>query len=304
VQSPRTESAPRLGIAIVHFHAEALLAECLARLRASTLADYRVHLVDCGSRAGLQALIGDDPRVQLIEPGRNLGFAAAANLAFARFPAATPWLLSLNPDVLVEPDTLGGVLAALASDPTLGAATCRLLLPSGAIDPACRRADPTLGSALLHYSRLQRFIPHRVRHGRYHLSQFDATRPHPIDSGTGAFLMLRREALLAAGGGFDEAFFLYGEDLDLCRRIRAAGFGILYTPVVRATHVKGSGRPRSLRAIWHFHHAMWIYYRKWGRFRRNPLVLAPLPAVLMLLGVAQALRHAGRRLLSVATRNP
>jgi GT2 family glycosyltransferase len=295
----RIETVPRLGIAIVHFHAEALLADCLAHLRASSLADFRVHLVDCGSRAGLRAVVGDDPRVRLIEPGRNLGFAVAANLAFAGFPAGTPWLLSLNPDVLVEADTLETLLAALAADPALGAATCRLDLPSGAIDPACRRGDPTLVGALAYYAGLGRLLPAGWGAGRYHLVHLDATQPHRIDSGTGAFLMLRRAALDACGGGFDEAFFLYGEDLDLCRRIRAAGFDILYTPAARATHVKGSGRPRSLHATWHFQRAMWTYYRRWGRFRRNPLVLATLLAALLVLGLAQALRHGARRLLPV-----
>jgi GT2 family glycosyltransferase len=86
-------------------------------------------------------------------------------------------------------------------------------------------------------------------------------------------------------------FFLYGEDLELCRRLRESGSTVLYWPVAAALHVKGSGRIRTLGTTLHFYRAMWIYYRKWGRSRRNPVVLAPLLLGLVTLATAEAVRN-------------
>lgn len=283
---------PRIGIAIVHYQAETLLAECLRRLQASEMADFLVCVVDCGSREGLHRLVPADRRFQIADPGENIGFAAGTNLAFDRLGEGTGLLLSLNPDVLVEPDTIGQVVRELEADPGVGAVTCQLLLPSGSIDPACRRSDPTPFTALSKLLGLQKLFPNSQLFGRYNLTWLDPAAPHEIGSGTGAFLLIRREALRAAGGKLDERFFLYGEDLDLCRRIRQAGYRIVYTPSARATHVKGSGRVRPPHATVQFYKAMWTYYRKWGRFRSNPLVLVPLFMALMGLGTLEGLRNA------------
>lgn len=285
-----------LGIAIVHYHAEGLLAECLQRLRASTVTEFEACVVDCGSTAGLAKVMPEDARFTLLEPGMNLGFSAANNRALARLPAECRYLLCLNPDVMVKRDTLERMLARIQSEPDIGAATCRLTLPSGMLDPACRRADPTLFNAFCKLTGLQKLFPGSRRIGRYNLTFIDPDTAHEIDSGSGAFLLIRREALEAAGGQFDERFFLYGEDLDLCRRIRQAGYRILYLPEAHATHVKGSGRVRALPATRQFYRAMWTYYRKWGRFRSNPFVLSMLAMSLLVLGMAESLHSAAKRL--------
>ena len=171
------------------------------------------------------------------------------------------------------------------------------LVPGGGIDPACRRSEPTAVSALAKQLGISRMLPRSRVFGRYNLTYLDASEPHEIDSGTGAFLLVRRGALDDAGGRLDERFFLYGEDLDLCRRIRQAGHRILYWPELTALHMKGSGRIRDARTTRHFYRAMWIYYRKWGRFRSNPMVLAALAGGLVTLGSAELARNAFRRTL-------
>jgi N-acetylglucosaminyl-diphospho-decaprenol L-rhamnosyltransferase len=294
-------TAPRLGIAIVHFHAEKLLGRCLEHLQGSRMADFQACIIDCGSRQALSPLLPDG-RFKLLQPGTNLGFAAASNLAFRHLPDECPWLLTLNPDVLIEPDTLGRVLDELSSDAELGAATCRLLLPSGRIDPACRRSEPTVPAALARMTGLQALFPHSRRLGRYNLTYVDPDRAHDIDAASGAFLMMRRSALAAAGGGFDQRFFLYGEDLDLCRRLRQAGYRLRYTPQACALHVKGSGQVRSLTASFHFYRAMWLYYRKWGEHRNNPLALAPLALSLIGLGGAAMLATPLRQAMATVRR--
>jgi GT2 family glycosyltransferase len=286
----------RLGVAIVHYRAEELCRECFQRLRSSSLSDFVAVIVDNGSDRPLEGF-DDDSRFRLEAPGRNLGYAAGVNLALERLPESTPYVLLLNADVMVEPATIGSVLDLMEAEPEIGAATCRLLLPSGGIDPACRRSEPTVVSALAKQLGISRLFPTSRVLGRYNLTFLDADVAHDVDSGTGAFLMLRRSAFDEAGARLDERYFLFGEDLDLCRRIREAGYRIRYWPGVTALHVKGSGRVRDGRTTRHFYRAMWIYYRKWGRFRSNPFVLAGLVGALVTLGSAELARNAARRRL-------
>ncbi len=106
---------------------------------------------------------------------------------------------------------------------------------------------------------------------------------------------MRRSALNQVGGGLDERFFLYGEDLDLCRRLRQVGWRVRFEPRAEGLHLKGSGRIRPPRVTVQFYHAMWQYYRKWGRHRGNPLVLAALLALLVSLAAAELARNESRR---------
>jgi GT2 family glycosyltransferase len=290
----------RVAVAIVHFHAERLLADSLQALRDSELEDFSAVVVDNGSSEPLEESLADS-RFELVRSGRNLGYAAATNLALAHLPAETPYVLLLNPDVIVEPDTLSAMVGALEEEPGAGAATPKLLLPSGELDPACRRTEPTPLIALSKQLGLQRLFPRSRLLGRYNLTYLDPDLPSEVDSGSGAFLLLRRQALERVGGRLDERFFLYGEDLDLCRRLREVGYRILYRPHARALHVKGSGRIRPLVTTVHFYRSMWIYYRKWGRGRRNPLVLAPLALLLAGLMAIEVGRNGMRRLLRRVT---
>jgi hypothetical protein len=283
-----------VGVAIVHYHAEALLRRCLVALCASRHRNLCVTLVDNGSRDGLAFAAALDPRITVVTAPRNLGFAVASNLAVRRLPPGVGTVLLLNPDVILEPDTLDAMLDVLQRDPAVGVVTCRLLRPWGELDPACRRNDPTLASALAKYLHAPALLPSSTVLGAYNLTYLDPGTPHDIGSGTAAFLLLPRRVFEQVGG-FDERFFLYGEDLDFCRRIREAGFRIRYDPAATAVHVKGSGRIRRFVTTVHFYRAFWIYYRKWGRFRRNPALLAPLAAALLLLGLRETVANAIRR---------
>lgn len=285
-----------VGVAIVHYRAEELCRECVQRLRSSAMDDFAAVIVNNGNDRPL-AGFEDDPRFRLEEPGCNLGYAAGINLALDRLQTSTRYVLLLNPDVMVERETLGSVVDVLEADPEVGAATCRLLLPSGGLDPACRRSEPTVVTALAKQLGISRVFPANRTLGRYNLTFLDPDHPHDVDSGTGAFLMLRRRALVEAGGRLDQRYFLYGEDLDLCRRIREAGYRIRFWPYATALHVKGSGRIRDARTTGHFYRAMWTYYRKWGRFGSNPVVLSGLVGALVTLGGVELARNAARRRL-------
>lgn len=285
----------RLGIIIVHYRAEALCCKCVSRLKASNFTNWTAVIVDNEGTPGV-AELEERSRITVERPGRNLGFSRAVNLGLTLLPDSVSLVLLLNADVLVEPDTLGAMVDALEQEPGVGALTCRLLLPSGRIDPACRRSDPTAVTALAKQLGLSRLFPRSPLLGRYNLTFLDDSRPHEVDAVSGAFMLIRREVLDEAGGGMDERFYLYGEDLDLCRRIRGTGHRIFYRPEATALHVKGSGRIRAAQTTVHFYRAMWTYYRKWGRFRSNPIVLAGLAGGLVTLGTAELVRNGLRRI--------
>ncbi|MCE5231339.1 glycosyltransferase [bacterium] len=283
-------SSPRLGIVMVHYHSEDLLGQSLKALIASSCPDFEVVVVNNGSSRPLDWIEQLDPRIKLVTPEQNLGFAAGSNLALNSLPPDVPRILTLNPDVMVEPTTIERLLDQLDSDATIGIITCRLLLSDGSLDPACHRNDPNLISAFAKQTGLQRLFRRNRLLGDYNMTWHSRNRPHEVGCVTGAFLLIRREAMEQAGGLFDERFFLYGEDLDLCRRVRGAGWRVFYEPSSWATHVKGSGRTRRAATTLHFYRAMWIYYRKWGFFRRNPLVLAPLALAISLMGLLELTR--------------
>jgi hypothetical protein len=275
----RRADAPTLAIAIVHYHAGDMLRRCLHALVESTLSSFEVCVVDNGSPDGVAWAEKVDPRIQVVALGQNLGFAAGTNLALRHLSEDTPYVALLNPDVFLEPTTLADAIAAF-DDPAIGIVTGKLVRLDGDIDHACRRAEPDLLSGLARELGLDRMFPRSRRLGAYAMTYEDPERPRDVDSGTAAFLVIRRSILERIGPCLDERFFLYGEDLDLCRRARSAGYRVVYRPNVTAVHVKGSGRVRGLHATVRFYQAMWTYYRKWGRHRRNPLVLAPLAVTL------------------------
>lgn len=285
-----------LAISIVHYHAEEFLKACIESLERSTWKSFKAVVVDNGSTTDL-AWVEDDPRFALIRPGSNLGFAAGTNRALQQLPTTAPLVLSLNPDVALEPDILEKMVGFMKTNPSVGAATCRVLLPSGRLDPACRRSEPTPWSAICKQLGLSRLAPNNKRLNAYNLGHLDPSKSHPIDAGTGAFLMIRRSALDTCGGQLDERFFLYGEDLDLCRRLRESGHSLLYTPAVSVVHHKGSGRIRAARVTFHFYRAMWLYWRKWSPSRNNPILLATMLLALGGLGTSEIIRNEGKRLL-------
>jgi GT2 family glycosyltransferase len=151
----------------------------------------------------------------------------------------------------------------------LGYAGPRIVKPSGKPDAACLRGDPDPFGALLYFTRVSRLFPGSPRISRYNLTYLDYEKEQPLPCGTGACLMFRTSAFRAVGG-FDEAFFMYGEDLDICRRLRAAGHLGIYVPSAEVLHIKGeASRKESQRMLREFHRAMWTYYRK-HEARRRP----------------------------------
>ena len=245
-----------LDVVIVAYRCRDHLRRCLASVERHAPARTHVWVVDNDSRDGTVELVrGEFPFVSLIESGENAGFARASNLGIAA--GSAPYVLALNPDTELRENTLGTLLELMEEHPEVGIAGPRLEQPDGTFDHASRRSFPTLLGALGHFSGIGR----RLEGGP--LAQYRAPEVErgPVDAVNGAFMLIRREALDRVGA-FDEGYWMYMEDLDLCFRFKEAGWVTWYEPSVKAVHVKGgSAGRRSPRLVLAFHSGMSRFYR-------------------------------------------
>ena len=247
-----------LDVGIVAYRCRGLLEACL-----DSLGEYppsrpmRVIVVDNDSRDGTAEMVRAHGGVELIEPHRNIGFSAATNLAIGL--GDSEYFLALNPDTRIHAGTLDTLLELMDADPSIAICGCRLVLEDGTFDHAARRNFPTPLGALAHFTRIG-----RLEEAGPALSQYRAPRVErgPVDAVSGAFMLIRRGALDQAGA-FDEGYWMYMEDLDLCYRLAQAGWVTWYEPSVSATHVKGgtSGRHRTFAVNRAFHYGMYRFYR-------------------------------------------
>ena len=177
------------------------------------------------------------PQVKQILSSTNLGFAGGNNLGLRQ--AKGRYILLLNSDTIIEPDTLTVMIKYMDANPQVGLSTCRVELADGRIDPASHRGFPTPWASLTYYLGLEKFFPHSPLLAQYHQGWKDLTQVHEIDSPVGAFFFLRKSALNQVGL-LDEAFFMYAEDLDLAFRIKKSGWQVMYVPLTTITHLKGA----------------------------------------------------------------
>lgn len=257
---------PDVGVIIVSYNVADLLRKCLRSVLASRGVGLAVCVVDNGSADGSAELVRTEfPQVHLIVSPENRGYSAANNLGIKHFLAQTPpprYILLLNPDTEVPPDGIAEMVAYLDRHPEAGIAGPKLVRPDGSLDLACRRSFPSPEVSFYRMVGLSRLFPRSRRFGRYNLTYLDPDVETEVDSVVGAFMLVRREALEAAGL-MDEDFFLYGEDLDLAFRVKARGWKVLYYPKVVVLHHKGESTRRArARAVREFYRAMLIFYRK------------------------------------------
>jgi GT2 family glycosyltransferase len=205
-----------------------------------------VIVVDNDSPDNALATIADLP-VQVIRAGRNGGFSFGCNLGAAA--GASPYVMFLNPDAVMRPEDVATLVAALEADPSLSVVGPRILGGEGELLFSRRRA-PRLRSTYAQALFLHRIFPRAAWSDE--MITDPAAYEHAADTDwlSGACLLVRRGAFEAVGG-FDEGFFLYCEDTDLCVRLAAAGGGVRYIPGATAQHIEGSSAPRSELLVIH-----------------------------------------------------
>ncbi len=262
-----------LSVIIVSYNVSSFLDQTLATLDDSAREfEHEVFVVDnASSDDSVDMVRRKHPGVKLIVNADNRGFAAANNQALRL--ASGRYVLLLNPDTVLRRDTIATMIGFLDSHPDAGAAGCKVINPDGTLQLACRRGFPTPGVAFFKLAGLSSIFPKSKTFGAYNLTYLDPDKVAEVDAISGSFMMLRKEAVEQAGD-LDETFFMYGEDLDLCYRIKQEGWKIYYVPDTEIIHFKGESAKTvpSIKSIRDFYTAMHLFVRKHhrGSFRLFP----------------------------------
>ncbi len=176
-------------------------------------------------------------KLKIIVNNNNTGFAKANNQGIKK--SRGKYVLFLNPDTIVLPETLPFMLEFMKKNPAVGVATCRVELVDGKLDEACHRGFPTPWNAFCHFSGLEKLFPHSRLFAGYYLGHLNLNTTHEIDSCVGAFMLVPR-LVGEKIGWWDEDYFWYGEDIDFCYRVKKAGFKVMFVPKVKIIHYKGA----------------------------------------------------------------
>ncbi|MGH9011167.1 MAG: glycosyltransferase family 2 protein, partial [Acidimicrobiia bacterium] len=226
--------------------------ECVGSVLAQDPPAELVVVDNASTDGSLEALRQAHPGVRVVSSGDNLGYARAANLGIAATDA--PVVAVLNPDTVLGPGVARALTARFAADAKLGAAGPRLHNPDGSVYPSARQI-PSLVDAVGH--GLLFFVwPDNPFTGRYRETGADPARPRDVDWVSGAAIWLRRAALDDVGG-WDERYFMYVEDVDLCWRLRRACWRVAYEPAGTVEHLLGiSTASRPYRMIAEHHRSL------------------------------------------------
>ena len=204
------------------------------------------------------------------EPIENRGFGNGCNLAAKK--ATGELLLFLNPDSECAPLSVEKAADCLLREEKAGLVGLKILLPDGSFEGGALRGYPTPLRSLCYFLGLEKLFPRNRVCGGYHMSWLDRDVSHEVDCVSGSFMLLRR-SLFEELGGFDESFFMYGEDMDLCLRVHEAGYKVLYCAEGTVLHHHGkSGKSERQTAA--FYDAMTVFYDKHYRANHSALTTA------------------------------
>jgi GT2 family glycosyltransferase len=263
---------PLVDVVIVAYRSRDMVRAALESVRRHTPSSTtEIWVVDNDSRDGTAEVIrARFPHVRFLQAGRNLGFARANNIAIRQGTA--PFVLALNPDSELTPGALDRMLEVLDAHPDVGMVGPALVRPDGSFDHAARRAFPTVAGALGHFTGLGRAEGATGRLAQYRAPD---VREGPVDAINGACMLMRRAALDEIGL-FDEGYWMYMEDLDLCYRFKEAGWLTWFEPGAVVMHVKAgtSGEYRRAKLNYAFHYGMYRFYRRHYAANRATLVNA------------------------------
>ncbi len=229
-----------LAVIIVSYNTKQLLDDCLNSVYKADhpKAGVEVIVVDNNSQDGSVEMVEKKyPQVKLIKNKKNTGFAFPNNQGVAISNAA--YLLFLNSDTVIKKFSLVKPLKYLKTHPGVGATTIKLFLKDGTLDYDNHRGQPTPWTAISKFSGLADLFPNSTFFNNYHLGRKNLNKIHQIPVTAGSFLMVPTKVFKEVGG-WDESYFFYGEDIDLCFRVNEAGYKIIYYPKTQTLHLRGA----------------------------------------------------------------
>lgn len=287
---------PEVSVLIVNFNAGELLLECVRSVLAAPL-PLEIIVADNGSIDGSIARLAQsfpkESRLRIVPNGKNLGFTRANNIALQY--TSGRFVLLLNPDCRINADTLPRMLKALRAYPEAGMAGCLIRNPDGTEQAGCRRSIPTPWRTLMRVLHFDKLFTH-PRCQTFVLKDTPLPdQPVFLEAISGAFMLLRREAIDNVGL-LDEGYFLHCDDLDWCMRFNRAGWKVLFVPEVEIVHDQGgcSGK-NPLLVLFHKHKGMVRFYRKFFRHQYPlPLMWLVVCAVWLRFTVLMLLELMGR----------
>ena len=251
-----------LSIIIVNYNVKEFLQNLIHSIeKASTNLTKEIIIFDNASDDGSVDFIKEKfPQIKLIANQTNLGFGKANNIGLKQ--ATGKYILLINPDTLVAEDTFEKMIQFFESNKNIGLAGCKILNPDGTLQLACRRSFPGPWTSFTKVTGLSNLFPNSKIFARYNLTYLDENKSYEVDAISGSFMMMRKE-VYGKVDGFDEQFFMYGEDLDLCYRIQKAGFKVFYVHSTQIIHYKGESTKRSsIDETKVFYSAMHLFVKK------------------------------------------
>lgn len=258
-----------LSIVIVSYNTEEILDDCLATVyKIDKRVECEVIISDnCSSDGSVKMIRRKYPKVKLIENETNLGFSKANNKA--RSVVRGEYVLFLNSDTLVPKNTIFKALLYMKENEHIGALTVKTVLPNGLLDKDARRSFPTPWVAFTHFSGLDRIFSKSKIFAKYWYGYMSPEMTHEVDVVQGAFL-LTKKSLLDQVEWFSEDYFLDGEDIDLCWKIKKSGYKIMYYPKVNIVHIKKASKKisKNNKQVLSGVNAMELFYRKnmWNEY--------------------------------------
>ena len=278
-----------ISIIIVSWNVKDLLKKCLQSIYDKTQdLEFEVFVIDNASKDGSAVMVAMEfPQVNLTASNKNLGFAKANNLALEQ--ARGKYVLFLNPDTELTENTFKIMLDLMENDDKIALSTCQLNYSDGALQKNIKN-NPGLCDQLLILLKLHHFIQPKCLQ-KYLAKNFDYSKEQKVKQIMGAFIFAKT-SIIQEIGGFDTDYFIWWEDLDLCKKIQKLGYKIIYTPKTKIIHheAKSFQQQMSLEKQKMFNRGMGIYFKKHGGLFGYLIISLLKPVSLLLAWISQAFK--------------
>lgn len=226
------------------------------------------------------------PKTNLIKSEKNVGFSAGNNLALKKSNADYIMLLNSDTELTEKSKNLDTLIDIIEKDNSIGMITPKLLLSDGQMDKACHRGEPSILDCFLYFAGFEKIFSKTKFFTHYHMLYEDLSTIHQVEAITGA-CMITKLKYLKEVNFFDERFFMYSEDMDLCRKYREKGYKIIFNPTVEIIHhkyksgLKNKDKKISKNIKKHFYNSFLLYYDKWYNKKFYYKILRPFLALLV-----------------------